>query len=58
MHNYILMFLLCNIPSLGGAWGGLSYMFFLFPLCKHPLLWRGLGMSVSWGGLSLGEVCL
>ena len=52
------MFLLCNIPSLGGAWGGLSYMFFLFLLCKHPLLWRGLGRSVSWGGLSLAEVCL
>ena len=33
-------------------------MFFLFLLCKHPLLWRGLGRSVSWGGLSLGEVCL
>ena len=57
------MFLLCNIPSLGGAWGGLSYMFNVPSLQTSPPL-EGLGevcllgRSVSCGGLSLGEVCL
>ena len=74
MHNYILMFLLCNIPSLGGAWGGLSYMFNVPSLQTSPPL-EGLGevclicsfcslfanipsFGGAWGCLSLGEVCL